>query len=233
LGAAWFAFGLLIMTEVTVFWFYQPEVLRGWFAESETEVLVSDTALLNSQILSWSLLVAVFVFLLRRARNWSLLGAGDWGLAKCVAIGTACALGLRVLVHAYVSVWPESIVGLASNIQPATEQMMGAFLDEYGALGLIFSLGIVVPIVEELLFRGVLLQSLAKHLPFGWANLIQACVFAGWHENHRLFPFFIVFGLACGIATRRSRSLVSAIVLHAVNNTLVCITVIALDGIMA
>jgi membrane protease YdiL (CAAX protease family) len=69
----------------------------------------------------------------------------------------------------------------------------------------------------------LLLDALTKHIPFGWANAIQACLFASVHENHRLFLFFVSFGVICGILARRSGSLLAPILLHGLNNLLVCL----------
>jgi hypothetical protein len=84
-----------------------------------------------------------------------------------------------------------------------------------------------VPLVEELLFRGVLLEALAKHIPFWWANVGQALLFASVHENYRLLPFFLAFGVVCGVLARRSQALLAPMAVHSLNNLTVCFVLMA------
>ncbi len=60
----------------------------------------------------------------------------------------------------------------------------------HGALalgGIPFALllsSVLVPIIEELVFRGCVLGGLSRHISFGWANVLQAALFASLHEEH-------------------------------------------------
>lgn len=74
------------------------------------------------------------------------------------------------------------------------------------------------PLVEEVLFRGVLLTGLARHISFGWANVIQATLFATLHLTPALLPFFLLMGLMGGELMRRSGGLFVPILTHALNN---------------
>lgn len=77
---------------------------------------------------------------------------------------------------------------------------------------------LMVPILEELMFRGLLLGGLSRHLSFGWANALQAALFAVIHDDPRRLPFYFAMGLTTGWLTRKTRSLAPAIMLHALNN---------------
>lgn len=77
---------------------------------------------------------------------------------------------------------------------------------------------LLVPIFEELSFRGLFLGGLSRHLSFGWANTIQAAVFAAIHDDPVRLPFYFAMGLTAGWLVKRTRSLGPAIALHALNN---------------
>jgi uncharacterized protein len=77
---------------------------------------------------------------------------------------------------------------------------------------------LLVPVIEELVFRGLLLGGLSRHLGFGWANALQAALFAVIHDDPRRLPFYFAMGLTTGWLTRKTKSLAPAIALHALNN---------------
>ena len=101
-------------------------------------------------------------------------------------------------------------------------EMIGQLLDGgkmfFGAALTFTVMAVLVPIFEELVFRCLLLGGMARHISFGWANLIQALVFASVHGDPPRFLFYFTMGLLAGGLVRKTRSLVPAIALHAINN---------------
>ncbi len=89
------------------------------------------------------------------------------------------------------------------------------------ALWLLLVVAIVPGICEELVFRGVLLQSLAREMR-GWrAVLLSAAIFAAFHLSFetaiRFLPTFWI-GLTMGLVAWRSRSSLATMPMHVVNN---------------
>ena len=81
----------------------------------------------------------------------------------------------------------------------------------------------VAPVVEELVFRGVLLSGLARRMHVGWAIVASAVIFGCVHLPDFKFawypvPALVLVGLAAGWLRVRSRSLWPSITLHATNN---------------
>ncbi len=81
---------------------------------------------------------------------------------------------------------------------------------------------IVIPLVEEWLFRGLLYTYLKRHLPFVWAVVANVVMFSLCHYNMgghflALLPY-LGLGLVLVIYYERSRSIGSCIVLHGVAN---------------
>ncbi len=77
----------------------------------------------------------------------------------------------------------------------------------------------VVPaLCEELLFRGVLLRALSRRFDAAVAVLVSALAFSLYHLNlAQLAPSFVL-GLALGAVSLRARSIIPAMLIHAINN---------------
>jgi membrane protease YdiL (CAAX protease family) len=81
----------------------------------------------------------------------------------------------------------------------------------------------VAPVVEELVFRGVLLSGLASRMRIGWAIVVSAVIFGLVHLPDFKFawypvPALILLGLVLAWLRVRTRSLWPSITLHATNN---------------
>lgn len=79
--------------------------------------------------------------------------------------------------------------------------------------------GIAAPVVEELLFRGMLLSRLIRSMRPGWAVLAQAVLFAAIHlldpSAVAALPGLVIIGAVLGYAAIRTGSLSLPITLHA------------------
>jgi membrane protease YdiL (CAAX protease family) len=80
-----------------------------------------------------------------------------------------------------------------------------------------FLIGIVVPIGEEFLFRGVITTALLRFRPI-IAVVGSALIFALLHGISIIFPAALVLGLVAGEIYRRSGSIWPAVVVHMVYN---------------
>jgi membrane protease YdiL (CAAX protease family) len=80
-----------------------------------------------------------------------------------------------------------------------------------------FVVVVIPPIVEEMLFRGVVLQSL-KRYGEGFAIVVSAFFFALYHGNLIQIVFAFLAGLALGFVVVRTGSLLPSILIHCVNN---------------
>lgn len=114
---------------------------------------------------------------------------------------------------------------LGALITLLVERSGGTMLQYYNltdvpfALALIM-LGIVPPICEEIAYRGYLQQALAPLGPRAGVA-VTALLFAAMHGSLiRLVPLALL-GLIFGVAVQRSGSIVPAIIMHLLNNTLV------------
>ncbi|WP_266169572.1 CPBP family intramembrane glutamic endopeptidase [Dyella subtropica] len=87
----------------------------------------------------------------------------------------------------------------------------------------------VGPLVEELLFRGVLLSSAMRHVPAGIASAITALLFACVHLPDLGFlwyalPNLLLLGLVLAWLRVQSGSIWPAVIAHSVNNALAVVS---------
>ena len=154
----------------------------------------------------------------------TLFGLGGWTLAR--TLGSA-AIGLLIVDAICLLTMPDAFGGAFRSTPfgaPSAvfvNEMCRAIADLWGTPALFVFGAFAIPLVEELLFRGILLEGFRRHLGFAGANLAQASVFALLHESWLAFPFLMTLGLVAGWLVRRSGSLVSPVLLHASHNGLV------------
>ena len=84
---------------------------------------------------------------------------------------------------------------------------------------LYISAGIVTPILEETMFRGLLLNIINKAIGRPWlAIFIAAALFAIMHEDKQHWPALFALGSFFGYSMVKCRSLAVPIVMHAIFN---------------
>ena len=83
-------------------------------------------------------------------------------------------------------------------------------------------IGLLVPFVEELYFRGMLYRTLRKRCLERNAILISALIFTAYHFQYWLavtnLPFVFLYGVVTAFLIERTNSLIASFVFHAVTN---------------
>ena len=79
---------------------------------------------------------------------------------------------------------------------------------------------LLVPIFEEVFFRGLLLTWLNRHIRFIPALLVQAALFAAMHVYPVVFPYAFLFGIAAGYVRRATGSTFNTVLMHVMNNVI-------------
>lgn len=160
-----------------------------------------------------------------RIRNYASFGirrtTGRW-LAIGAGLGLAAFVAKSFAILGYIA-----LTGDSRQIQDVYAQ--GASGGVWTVVVATFCLGVVTPIGEEFLFRGVLTSALLR---FGAVAAVVggALIFAAFHGFNMIFPAAVVAGLAAGEVFRRSGSIWPAVVVHMVVN-LPTIPVMALAGV--
>lgn len=86
----------------------------------------------------------------------------------------------------------------------------------------------IAPVVEELLFRGLLQSAIRSFVKRPWSGIILvSLVFATIHQNAEHWPALFVLGVGLGYAYERSGSLLRPILIHAMFNGLTILSQLA------
>lgn len=80
--------------------------------------------------------------------------------------------------------------------------------------------GLIVPLVEEIVFRGVFYGWLRARLPMAASIAISSLVFAFLHGIPFLFPVYALISALLALITERSGSILTAVVTHGVFNAI-------------
>lgn len=187
----------------------------------------------NAVAVMATLLIAAALTMRLAHRTWP----SQWSMAQLPGFGFTApqmpllfffgAVGLGVLtpvIGGILTTWlanghqvSQDIKQLGSNI-PVSLRLPLAIL--------VVSVG---PLVEELLFRGVLLSSIARYVGNGWAIVITAGVFACVHLPDLSFlwyalPNLALLGLVLGWLRVQSGSIWPAVLTHGVNNLMAVVS---------
>ncbi|RAP57570.1 CPBP family intramembrane glutamic endopeptidase [Oleiagrimonas sp. MCCC 1A03011] len=181
-------------------------------------------------ILPLSCLLSVFVFRKGYRSSWRIPGAG--GLA--VRPIPAAQFSMQVLLGLGTAIVGGMLTYLLSRGHPVgqdiSQLMQQTSLPMKVGLGLIVVS--VVPLAEEILFRGILLPALMRHMPVALAVGIDASLFAAIHlpdlgwKPQGLLALGLV-GLVCCWRRLKTGSVYSAVAVHAGNNLLAMVMLIA------
>jgi len=85
-------------------------------------------------------------------------------------------------------------------------------------LALFLWAAVIAPIVEEMYFRGRLLDALETRIGRGWAATISSLAFAAIHGLPAFLPAYVVFAFALIALRRRTGGLAAPIFAHMINN---------------
>ncbi len=178
--------------------------------------LPTDSVLYGLTLAAWSVAVAFIGFgaaVAVRIRSLSAFAVRrtTWRWLLLAAAAGVVTFLLKGVVNLAISALP----GLGENAQlPYVEAANGGVI----ALLLTFvCLSFLVPLGEELLFRGVLMRGLLRYGAVV-AVLGSTVVFALFHGINTALPTALVVGVVAAEITRRSGSIWPAVVVHVINN---------------
>jgi membrane protease YdiL (CAAX protease family) len=157
-----------------------------------------------------------------RRRGWLALGQRFAPTPRrALLLAVALCLGIEILFEAVEALLPRIGVALAhspkSTLDPATWRQLLLFLPVAVA---------IVPLYEELLFRGLLLGWLRRRLPVWAAVALNSVIFAAVHDNNLNlglvgwldFTQRAVIGVALAWLALRFGSLRGPVLMHAATN---------------
>lgn len=79
---------------------------------------------------------------------------------------------------------------------------------------------ILAPVVEEIFFRGFILNNLVANIGSRWGNFITAIIFAGIHFEFQSVLGLLLLGVIINTLFLRTGSIWAAIIFHIINNSI-------------
>jgi membrane protease YdiL (CAAX protease family) len=174
----------------------------------------------------------VLVALVLLARTKGLGGlVPDFGLAVRASDGGWVVLGVVLSLVLQLALLPIAELG---RLDEPAQEVTRIFERARGLEAVLFALGVVVlgPVVEELLYRGLLLRGLARRLPPTVAVLASALVFALVHVigdtgAGPIVPALFALGVLAGWRALETGSLSQPILLHSGFNLVTAILILS------
>jgi membrane protease YdiL (CAAX protease family) len=141
-------------------------------------------------------------------------------LAACSALPLVGATAW--IAHTFLNVNNSDNPVIAQFIQAATAANPVAIAVFF------FTIGVMAPFFEEILFRGFLYGSLKTKIGTPLAMLVSAAIFAGVHFDKGGALMLFAIGFVLAFTYERSRSLYASMIAHGLWNTTACLVMFAL-----
>jgi uncharacterized protein len=171
----------------------------------------------------WSLIVANGVMLgllwlyLRKDNRVHAIKLDRWSTLSAVKTA-GLSVALIALALGFNYAYGEYVVPNV-EMQEMLRKLFAAIPDTMPNSILLFAaVALVAPVLEELLFRGLLQNSLAHKLPIWAAIALSALVFGAMHMDIYAMPPLVFMGAVFGIIYHLTGSLRVTIMLHVINN---------------
>ncbi len=198
---------VLVMLPVVVAAAVQS-ALENWEAAEQLSGVLYESAMLFTAV---SGLLAIGVILLFYRIRRKKLGDALWlrrvegpGLLSGAALAPALYLAVTVAMMALPEAWLDSYAEASSGVSGG------------GVIGIVAVL--VAPVVEEFIFRGLIMTRLAQAMP-GWlAAALSAAIFGLCHGHPVWFAYTFVLGVLFGLMDLRLGSIWPSILAHMVFN---------------
>lgn len=179
-----------------------------------------------------SLLLVLVVFVFSRSKSFRYfrlptIAEGEskqLGYAKIIGVCLICE-GISIGVHLLHERLSSYLFNKRSDNTSSTAQLLldylalaeGPLMTGLLLAGLIFWIGISIAVIEEVIFRGLLQDSLERWFRRWIAMLISVSVFGLLHGLNSAIPSAF-FGVLASWLTFRYQSLLPAILMHTLNN---------------
>ncbi|MDO9542043.1 MAG: type II CAAX endopeptidase family protein [Kiritimatiellia bacterium] len=221
-------FFILILIQVGAGLIHWSGIKFGWFAANGKE---TTSALIQGVLFHGVALLIILGFIRRRNSSWDEAFGMNWpGLKRAAGQGLAGYVGLIPIIFVTSFLYQLFLYAVGHSV--TLQDVVAIFLEPQSGWSFFFLLllaVVVAPLVEETLFRGMLLPVLMKKMSPGAAVVISSAFFAGIHQHlPSMVPLFVL-AVVLSFLYIYSGSLWTSIVLHAVfNGASICILLLTL-----
>lgn len=171
----------------------------------------------------WGLVIAEIILLLllwlylRKGDRMSAIALDRW---SALPPGRTLLIAVALIGAGLAFNWAYSAYVVPDiKVQEELRKLFAAIPDTLpNHIMLFVAVAIIAPLLEELLFRGLLQKSLSHKMPIWAAIAISALVFGAMHMDFYAMPPLVMMGAIFGVIYHLTGSLRVTILLHMVNN---------------
>lgn len=135
-------------------------------------------------------------------------------IALSLLAGACLQLPIGYLIHLV------EITGIAPDVFTKYVELMEPLMAPQNLVLQIITIGIIAPVLEECIFRGLVFHQLRKNVPVALALIIQALLFGISHMNIIQGTYAFLTGILMGLLLLWSDSLILPICMHVGMNTM-------------
>ena len=179
----------------------------------------------NPMLIIWGLVISATIQLgllwlyLRKDNRAEVIGLTHFGR---ISIGKTAlvAVGALVLASALNALYANYVIS-GQPMQDDMAKLLASIPRTPLNIGLgVLAIAVIAPLIEELLFRGLLQNALGHHMPAWAAIIVSAFTFSVVHMQPLAIPALMALGAAFGFIYYKTGSLRMTIILHMINNIL-------------
>lgn len=161
-----------------------------------------------------SVLTMLFLMIFFRIRKKKLLQEANWNSISVKDIPYAVGLGVALVLFISFgfSLLPESLL-------ESYNQFSGMLMGELTVTSIIYTV-IAAPIVEEIIFRGLILSRLRKSMPLPIAIIISSLFFALAHGQLLWMTYAFILGCVLAIVDVKTDTIAISVIIHMLFNLL-------------
>lgn len=154
---------------------------------------------------------------LRKNDRMAMMGLNDFGqIALHKATGLAFLLVITAMAFNFVyATYVIPGIGMQEDMEKI---LAGIARTPPNMVVMFLAIAVAAPVVEELLFRGLLQNALTKYLPVWGAIVLSSFLFSLVHLQPYAIPGLMSLSIAFGYLYHRTGSLRTNIILHMANN---------------
>ncbi len=195
-----------------------PSAAEFGLVEEPTPAALVGRLLLLLNLQAACIMAAVYLVAVRWRRvGWQELGfrpaAPGW--YRRAAVLALVAFPLTIAVNFFV----QGLTG-GTSVNPQFEVVAPIGFSWFALVGMLLTVGVLVPIVEEVLFRGILYRWLRERWGVPGAAVVSALCFSVLHGIPWLIPAIAVLGILLAIIYENSGSVWPAALAHGLYNSI-------------
>lgn len=188
------------------------EVSANYFKFNYDSLIENSYMLMDS--ISCILILPIYIYIYRSKIDRDYM-TGKISILKATIMALGCG-GIS-------TIWM-MILGQLAELSPKINDMFNDFGDSWDEMldtnyiWILLSVVVLGPIIEELIFRGILINILKK--PFGkiTAVVLQGIFFGLWHRDPVQIVYTAIFGIFLGVVYLRTNKIKYPIYMHILNN---------------